>query len=90
MLNTEDEDCVPVWPDKDFARQWATEEWGECRPEMISVDTWFTRWTSGLQDDELSVVVFPNLNQEGVILYPEEFDHELRTKIKSLSGKSPQ
>ena len=27
MLNTEEEDCVPVWPNKEFAQAWATDEW---------------------------------------------------------------
>ncbi|WP_117233216.1 DUF2750 domain-containing protein [Vibrio maerlii] len=78
MLNTEDEDCVPVWPNEEFASQWATGEWEHCKPEPISTAKWYSRWTYGLEDDELSVVVFPNSNEEGVILYPDEFEQELR------------
>ncbi|BCL70087.1 conserved hypothetical protein [Vibrio nigripulchritudo MADA3029] len=78
MLNTEDEDCVPVWPNQEFAQAWATGDWEECKPEAISINKWHSRWTYGLEDDELSVVVFPNDNEEGVILYPEEFDFELK------------
>ncbi|ABU70828.1 MULTISPECIES: DUF2750 domain-containing protein [Vibrio] len=78
MLNTEDDDCVPVWPNEEFAQQWATGDWEECEPEAISLNKWHSRWTSGLEDDELSVVVFPNQNEEGVVLFPDEFDFELR------------
>lgn len=60
MLNTEDDDCVPVWPNEEFAKQWATGDWEECEPEAISLNKWHSRWTTGLEDDELSVVVFPN------------------------------
>ncbi len=78
MLNTEDEDCVPVWPNKEFAEEWATGEWENCVSEVISLNKWHSRWTNGLEDDELAVVVFPNLHEEGVVLYPDEFDFELK------------
>ncbi|WCP68191.1 DUF2750 domain-containing protein [Vibrio tubiashii] len=80
MLNTEDEDCVPVWPHQEFAEQWATGDWEHCKAEPISTAKWFSRWTHGLEDDELSVVVFPNDNEEGVVLYPDEFEVELKKR----------
>lgn len=80
MLNTEDEDCVPVWPHQEFALQWATGEWVHCTAESISTAKWFSRWTCGLEDDELAVVVFPNDNEEGMVLYPDEFESELRKR----------
>ena len=82
MLNTEEEDCVPVWPNKEFAQAWATEEWSHCKPEPISLAKWHDRWTPGLEDDELSIVVFPDQNNEGLIFFPDEFDFELRPKKK--------
>ncbi len=78
MLNTEEEECVPVWPHREFAQAWATGEWAECEPESIGLNKWFSRWTQGLEQDDLSVVVFPNDNEEGVILFPDEFDFELK------------
>lgn len=40
MLNTEDEDCVPVWPNEAFAQEWATGEWEHCKrsdwPEQMA------------------------------------------------------
>ncbi|GLO61194.1 hypothetical protein MACH09_17020 [Vibrio sp. MACH09] len=80
MLNTDDEDAVPVWPNRQFAEQWATGDWKECVAESISLAKWQSRWTMGLEDDELAVVVFPNLNEEGVVLYPDEFEFELKKK----------
>lgn len=77
MLNTEEEDCVPVWPNKEFAEAWATGEWDVCKAESISLNKWHSRWTTGLEDDELAVVVFPNQNEEGQVLFPDEFDFEL-------------
>ncbi|KHT40385.1 DUF2750 domain-containing protein [Vibrio sinaloensis] len=80
MLNTEDEDCVPVWPHEEFANQWATGEWEHCKAESISTAKWFSRWTYGLEDDELAVAVFPNNEEEGVVLYPDEFEFELKKR----------
>ena len=80
MLNSEDEDCVPVWPNQEFANTWATGDWQLCKPEAIDLDIWLTRWTQGLEDDQLSVVVFPDHNEEGVVLYPTDLSHELQKK----------
>jgi len=82
MLNTEDEDCVPVWPNKEFAEDWATEEWSHCKAESIDLDKWYQRWTLGLEEDELSVVVFPDKQLNGAIFFPDEFEHHLKKKGK--------
>lgn len=82
MLNTEDEDCVPVWPNAEFAQSWATCEWENCKTESISLAKWQSRWTPGLADDDLAIVVFPNQDEEGLVLYPDEFDMELRKQAK--------
>lgn len=82
MLNTEDEDCVPVWPNAEFAQSWATGEWENCKTESISLAKWQSRWTPGLADDDLAIVVFPNQDEEGLVLYPDEFDMELRKQAK--------
>lgn len=82
MLNTEDEDCVPVWPNEEFAQAWANGDWENCKPEAISINKWHSRWTTGLEDDELSIVVFPNAEQEGVIVFPDEFDFELKKQAQ--------
>ncbi|GAB6261345.1 DUF2750 domain-containing protein [Photobacterium sp. R1] len=86
MLNSDDEDCVPVWPNQEFAQAWATGDWKDCKPESISVNKWHTRWTPGLEDDELAIVIFPSLEEEGLILYPDEFDDALKQQAKK-SGR---
>jgi len=85
MLNTEDEDCVPVWPNKEFAEDWATEEWSHCKAEAIDLDKWYQRWTLGLEEDELSVVVFPDKQLNGAIFFPDEFEHQLKKKPKKVN-----
>lgn len=80
LLSAEDEDCVPVWPSESHAQQWATGEWEGFKPEPISTAKWKSRWTNGLEEDELSVIVFPDENCEGIVLYPDEFEFELKKR----------
>lgn len=82
MLNSDEEDCVPIWPAKEFAETWLTNEWKNCKLESISVAKWQSRWTSGLEDDELSIAIFPDHQGEGLVISPYEFDVDLRTKSK--------
>lgn len=82
MLNSEDEECVPVWPNKEFAETWATKEWSHCTAKAISLEKWHNRWTHGLDEDGLSIVVFPDQNNEGLIFFPDEFDFELQQAKK--------
>lgn len=88
MLNSEDEDCVPVWPDQESASHWATEEWQHCQPESISLNTWFERWSPGLADDQLALVLFPSKEAYGVVYYPDEFEQAIKAKMKkSMSSR---
>ena len=82
MLNTEDEDCTPVWPSEAFAQAWANGEWSECEPKAIDLKTWHSRWTNGLEDDDVAIAVFPRENEEGLVISAQEFDFELKTKAK--------
>jgi len=89
MLNTDDEDCVPVWPGCDFAADWATGEWAECEPMAIPLKQWQHRWTAGLEEDGFAVVVFPLVAEtesgegsDGLVVEAEELDSALRKALK--------
>jgi hypothetical protein len=82
MLNTEDEDCAPVWPSQEFAQAWATGEWADCEPKAIDLKTWHSRWTHGLEDDDVSIAAFPSEEQEGLVISAQELDFELKIKAR--------
>lgn len=82
MLNTEDEDCVPVWPSEVFAQQWANGEWSHCKAQAIDLKTWQQRWTDGLNDDGVELVAFPLTEDDGFIISAQEFEQDLKTKSK--------
>ncbi|MFC3034573.1 DUF2750 domain-containing protein [Pseudoalteromonas fenneropenaei] len=81
MLNSDDEDCVPVWPNQEFAALWATGEWQDCTPQAISLKQWQQKWTDGLADDELAIAIFPLPDEDGLIVYPDEFDLALAQQM---------
>lgn len=87
MLNTEDEDCVPVWPNEAFALRWINDEWQDCQAQSISLNKWYSRWSHGLADDELSLVTFPNQENQGLVLFPEEFEEALLKETKKQNNK---
>lgn len=82
MLNTEDEDCAPVWPNKEFAQSWATGEWQDCEAKAISLEKWYASWTSGLEEDDVFIAVFPSQDEEGLIISPQELDYELKQQAR--------
>jgi hypothetical protein len=87
MLNTDDEDCVPVWPHEELAQRWATGEWQDCKAQAIPLETWYSRWSIGLEDDELALVVFPNSENQGLVLLPHEFEEALLKETKKQQRK---
>jgi hypothetical protein len=78
MVTTDEEDCIPVWPNQEFAQMWATNEWEGFKPKSIPLAQWHKKWTNGLEEDELSVVVFPLPDDEGAVFFPTELDEEIQ------------
>ena len=87
MLNSEEEVCVPVWPSYEEAQAWATGEWQDCQGQEITLKTWQQRWSIGLEEDQLYVVVSPNAECGGTVLSPDELDADLRREIKKRNKK---
>ncbi len=87
MLNSDNEDCVPIWPNQEFAQLWASEEWSHCNAHPVSLSTWQERWTHGLEDDELAIVVFPTAESDGFIFFPDEFAEELNKQIRKQKNR---
>jgi hypothetical protein len=77
LLNSDGEDCLPVWPHKECAEQWLTGDWKACQAEAIALDVWQSRWTVGLTGDKLVIAAFPNQLEEALVLDPSEFDDDL-------------
>ena len=50
---------------------------------MIYIDlkTWRTRWTYGLEGDNVAIAIFPGDDEEGLVISAQEFDYELQQQI---------
>ncbi|RBP85559.1 DUF2750 domain-containing protein [Marinomonas rhizomae] len=72
MVETDDGDCVMVWPDAEFASQWAIEDWDDCEPVSVSLETFKTEWLPSLAADKITVAVFPNIEDEGKLSTAQE------------------
>lgn len=72
LMSAEGKECIPVWPSEAFAATWAVDDWADSAPFMIDLDAWMQRWLPGMQTDGLSVVVFPDDAEEGLVLRPKE------------------
>ena len=71
-----------VWPTREFAQAWATGDWEGCTPKAIPTSDWFSRWTPGLEEDDLLIAVFPTEEDDGTILFPDEFERQLKAPKK--------
>ncbi|MDN3651187.1 DUF2750 domain-containing protein [Thalassotalea ponticola] len=88
MLTDDGEDLVPFWPTKETAQSWATDEWSHCEPLKLTLDEIQQRWLPGMEEDDLCLIIFPNNNLTGQILYPWQFAEALAKKQAKLERKN--
>ncbi|MAL97787.1 DUF2750 domain-containing protein [Hydrocarboniclastica marina] len=72
MVSTDQEECLPIWPDEAFATPWITEDWSDCKPVAIKLEDWIKRWLPGMQGDGIAIAVFPGNGEDGMVVDPEE------------------
>ncbi|GHA26315.1 DUF2750 domain-containing protein [Oceanisphaera arctica] len=82
LTSDDDEDCIPVWPHAEYAKEWAVDDWSQCKPEAISLKVWQSRWVPGMEDDELMVAVFPTPDATGVVVEPRDVQEAIDRKKK--------
>ncbi len=80
MTSDEGEECLPVWPHQDFAAEWASGEWADCKPAAVALRDWIERWTPGMTKDGTLLAVFPDDNSEGTIVTPTELLQSLEAQ----------
>ena len=83
LLNSDGDDCVPVWPHQSSASAWVKDEWADCTVTAISLSDWQARWTEGLLSDGLSLAVFPNLDEEALVVSPDAFDEDIYDAVSA-------
>jgi len=82
LVSTDDEECMPVWPHPDYAAEWATGGWADCEPFKVDIESWLDRWLPGMEEDGISVAVFPNMEESGVVESPRQLGSDLLQAIE--------
>ena len=76
LLNSDGEECLPLWADADSARQWSNDP--ALVPRAVPMDVWFERWVPGLTGDNIQVAVNPGDSGDAVVLSAEELADALQ------------
>lgn len=66
LLNSDGEECLPLWADADSARAWSTD--ATLEPRAVPMEAWFDRWVPGLDGDQIQVAVNPGESGDAVVL----------------------
>ncbi len=74
--------CMPFWPHEEYAKAMATKNWGECLAEKIKLADFLEKWLPRLEQEGLSIAVFPTANSKGVILSPSRLKQDLELEIE--------
>lgn len=88
MLTEEEHDFVPFWPTEETAVLWATDEWDHCKAKQLSFDEIKQKWLPGMEEDDLSLIIFPTTDLTGQVFYPWEFSQILDKKLAKLARKN--
>jgi hypothetical protein len=72
LMSTDGQDCLPIWPQADFAVAWIDGDWADCTPIAIDPAAWEQRWLPGLQADGIALAVFPSQDDEGIVVEPDD------------------
>ena len=87
VLPADEDDCIPVWLQADYAKAWAAEEWANCEPYAVPLKTWLDRWVKGMEEDGLAVAVFPLPEAIGVVEDPADVADNLLRQMSKQNRK---
>lgn len=82
MMSSEAEECLPVWPCAELASDWIDGDWADCSPVSIPLDRWLDRWLPGMRRDGIALAVFPNMDDEGMVVGPEVLRDDLKLEVE--------
>ena len=82
LSSADGDECFPVWPHPDFAAAWAVDDWADCKPKAIDLETWLSRWTAGLERDNTLVAIFPVDEEEGIVLTSSELQEAIIAELE--------
>lgn len=68
--DSEEKEYIPVWPSEEAAKANAIEDWEKYQATSIKLDTWMNEALMDLQNQDISVAVFPVRDLPCVVIKP--------------------
>ena len=69
------------WPHAAYAAHFATGEWARFTPKAVDLYYWLDKWLSGMQADNVGLVIFPN-GEDELFVDPEQLG-DLRGDVEA-------
>ena len=67
---------IPVWPEKEIAQQFASDDWEGYMAGRMGLGE-FLDWMQELKDDQILIGAFPLLNKKALAIDPIDFKNRL-------------
>ncbi|MFC5269893.1 DUF2750 domain-containing protein [Adhaeribacter terreus] len=81
MLGSEDGNVLPVWPEKEFASLFLTDDWSSCHIVEYKLSE-FMDWLDDLAKDSVLIAGFPNLDLHTVHVSAIEMKNHLLFEMR--------
>jgi len=67
---------IPIWPGKEFAEQFANDDWDGYVAERMGLGE-FLEWMQELKEDEIMIGAFPYLDQKAMAVDPIDMKNQI-------------
>lgn len=82
LAGDEARDALPLWPHADFAAACALGDWEKAVPQPIALDELLADLIPILEEDGISVAVFPAADGDSAVVEPEDLRRDLEAEIE--------
>ncbi len=86
MEDSTGQEYLPVWPEKEFAALFSSDDWDGYQPEPMPLFE-FNSWLKELEEDEIKIAAFPNRPESIIPLHASEIKFHLETEYKRQHPK---
>jgi hypothetical protein len=82
LAGDDERDALPLWPHADFAAACALGDWETAVPQPIALDELLADLIPILQEDSISVAVFPGPDGDSAVVEPEDLRRDVEAEIE--------
>ncbi|CAA7196727.1 DUF2750 domain-containing protein [Chryseobacterium potabilaquae] len=73
---------LPLWPEKEFAKLCAIDQWKDYKPESIELDNFIEKWIPGMINDKTLVNIFLTPDAKGTVINPNDLYSDLQEELE--------